>query len=231
MLTSKSKLAVISRPSCGTTVWLVPDPIDADRPRRWGSETALLDDGEARRRLVEATARCIVARGSTRITVQEVAKEAAVARSTVYRYFANRDDLLVGVLLTDMNPAIGHLVASLPRPDDAASSIVELVTRPLEIIDCNELIEAMFSEESGWLVMSLEASAEPIIDTFHRHLGPLLQRWQDDGQIHADLDLRETTRCINTVALLMLAPPWADRPDDAKRDFVGQYLVRALVVR
>ena len=183
----------------------------------------------ARRRLVEATTRCLVRRGSARITVQDVAKEAAVARSTVYRYFANRDELLLGVLLAGIDTAIGDIVQSLPHPEDAAHSLVELIMRPHELVKDNELTDAMFSEESDWLVMSLEVRAEPVVETYHRHLGPLLDRWQADGQLHADLDLRETTRWINTVGLLLLGPPWVGRTDDAKRTFVNQYLVRALV--
>ena len=197
--------------------------------RRWGAETALLDDEEARRRLVDATRRCLIRRGSARITVQEVAKEAAVARSTVYRYFANRDELLLGVLLAGIDTAIGAIVRSLPHPEDAAHSLVELVMRPLELVKDNQLTDAMFSDDSGWMVMALEVSSEAVVDTYHRNLGPLIERWQADGQLHADLDPRETTRWINAVALLLMAPPWVNRSDDAKRLFLDQYLVRALV--
>ena len=43
-----------------------------DAPRRWGTESALSDDDEARRRLVAATTRCRSGRGSLRITVEDL---------------------------------------------------------------------------------------------------------------------------------------------------------------
>jgi AcrR family transcriptional regulator len=200
-----------------------------DASRRWGAETALLDDDEARRRLVDATRRCLIRRGSARITVQEVAKEAAVARSTVYRYFANRDELLLGVLLAGIDTAISAIVVSLPHPEDASHSLVELVMRPLELVKDNQLTDAMFADDGGWVVMALEVSSEAVVETYHRHLGPLIEQWLADGQLHADLDPLETTRWINAVALLLMASPWVSRTDEEKRLFVKQYLVRALV--
>jgi AcrR family transcriptional regulator len=66
----------------------------------------LLDEHEARRRLLEATSRCIVRRGNAQIRMAEVADEAGVARSTVYRYFRTRDDLILDLLLSRMDSAL-----------------------------------------------------------------------------------------------------------------------------
>jgi TetR/AcrR family transcriptional regulator len=203
--------------------------VDRGGARRWGTASALLDDDEARRRLISATTRCIAARGTARITVEEVAREAGVARSTVYRYFKTRDDLVLGVVLERLDTGMARVVASHPQPDDAARSIVDLVMRSVGRVYGDEVNEALFSADSRWLVTSLEVGSAPVVDQLYRHLGPLLERWQADGQLHSDLDLRETTRWMNAVALLLLAPPWLDRSARAKRTFLQQYLVRALV--
>src|SRR3954454_15463018 len=68
-------------------------------PRRWGSRSALSDEDDARTRLIEATTRCIVRRGNADIRMAEVADEAFVTRSTLYRYFASREELLQHVLV------------------------------------------------------------------------------------------------------------------------------------
>jgi TetR/AcrR family transcriptional regulator len=79
-------------------------------------------------------------------------------------------------------------------------------------------------------VVALELESRPLSDSSYRHFGPLLERWQAEGQLHADLDLRDTVRWIGTVSLMLLTPLWRDRPDAAKREFLHRYLVRALVV-
>ncbi|MGF7238657.1 MAG: TetR/AcrR family transcriptional regulator [Frankia sp.] len=213
---------------------VAPAPSDGETAKRgarwWGSETALLDDDEARRRLVAATARCIVRRGSARLPIDDIAAEAGVSRSTVYRYFKTRDDLILGVLLSRIDLAMEHLVHSLPHPDDAALAIPDLILNSVDLIGGDEVNVALYSEDSRSLVTALEMTSEPIVDGIHRYVGPLLEGWQADGQLRSDLDIRETVRWLNTVALLLLAPPWSGRSRDAMRTFLERYLVRALVV-
>lgn len=189
----------------------------------------MFEEQETRRRLVAATSRCIVRQGSARIRVGDVADEAGVARSTVYRYFQTRGDLILGVLLSRIDAALEYVVQSLPHPDDAVRSIPELILEPLRMVKGNALNEALFSPDSRPLVTALELGSEPIVDAFERHYGPLFASWKEDGQVHDDLDSRETMRWVNAVALVLLAPPWVERTSSAKREFLHQYLVRALV--
>lgn len=191
---------------------------------------ALLDDEEARRRLVTATTRCIARRGNSRIRVEDVATEAGVSRSTVYRYFKTREDLILGVLLSRVDAGMELVVQALRHPDDAARSIPDLILACNALVRDNELNQALLSPDGRSIVTSAELTSEPIIDGIHRHVGPLLEQWQASGQLQDDLDLRETTRWITTVGLvLLLTPPWLERSTGAKRTFLDRYLVRALV--
>jgi TetR/AcrR family transcriptional regulator len=198
-------------------------------PRRWGEDQAILDDDEARRRLIEAAGRCIVRRGDAQFRVAEVADEAGVARSTVYRYFATREDLLIGLMVTRTDVALAKVVWSLPHPEDAARSIPELILEPIGLVDGNPLNEALFSPASRPFISALELSSEALVDAPLRQFGPLFDRWKSDGQLHAELDVRETVRWMNAVSLVLLAPPWRERSRAAKQEFLAFYLVRALL--
>ncbi|HNM84345.1 MAG TPA: helix-turn-helix domain-containing protein [Mycobacterium sp.] len=189
----------------------------------------MLDDEAARRRLLEAASRCISRRGNTQVRMAEVAEEAGVVRSTLYRYFANRDELLLGLLIMRTDIAIAALVSSLWQPEDAAQSIPELILGPVNLVQGNPLNEALFAPESTASTSALESGAESVIDVLLRHFGPLLQNWQTSGQLHADLDQRETVRWMQSAWLYLLSPAWRPRSAEDKRRFVEQYLVRALV--
>jgi AcrR family transcriptional regulator len=67
---------------------------DAMRKAPWGGLPPPGDDSEARRRLIDATRRCIERFGPERVTLGDVAEEAGVTRPTVYRYFNTGEDLL-----------------------------------------------------------------------------------------------------------------------------------------
>lgn len=197
--------------------------------RRWGDDRAILDDEEARRRILEAAGRCIVHRGNTQFRMGEVADEAGVSRSTVYRYFPGRDDVLLGLILKRVDHALGELVRSLAAPDDPVRSVPEMVLARVESVDGDPLNEALFAAESTAVASALEKGSEPIVETLLRHYQPLLDRWKSAGRLHADLDARSVVQWLHATTLFLLAPSWRYRTAADKRQFVEQFVVRALV--
>ncbi len=195
------------------------------------SRVSRVRNGDTRGALIEAASTCIVRRGNARISMSEVAEEAGVARSTLYRHFPGRAEMVVGVLLSRVDAALRTVVAGLADPDDAAGSIPEIVLGPLAMVEGSPLNEALFSPTSEGYVTEVELGSEPLVDAMVARIGPLLEKWQAGGQLYADLDVRETVRWINAVALVLLAPPWRRRSEAEKREFLDQYLVRALVPR
>jgi TetR/AcrR family transcriptional regulator len=197
--------------------------------RRWGGEVALLNEAQARARLLDAAGRCIVRTGSAQIRMADVATEAEVSRSTLYRYFPTRGDLIVGLFLTKVDKALASIVTGLAEPDRAAMSLPDLVLKPLTFIEGSAVNEVLFSPENLDLVASLELRSDQLHEARYRHFGPLLQRWQADGQLQPDLSVRDVVRWLETVSLIVLSPPWRDRSPAQLHDFVVRHVVRALI--
>lgn len=197
--------------------------------RRWGGDRAILDDDEARGLLLDAARRCIVRRGNAQIRMAEVADEAGVSRSTLYRYFPGRDDVLLGLMLTRVDNALGVLVGSLRHPDDPTRCLPEMVLVPALSVEGDPLNEALFAAESTAVATALEMGSQPIVEVLLKHYQPLLQRWQAAGRVYADLDPGATVQWLHTTTLFLLAPSWRHRSAADKRQFVEQFVVRALV--
>jgi TetR/AcrR family transcriptional regulator len=197
--------------------------------RRWGDDRAILDDEEARRRILDAAGRCIVRRGNTQFRMGEVSDEAGVSRSTVYRYFPGRDEVLLGLMLMRVDNALGDLVRSLPAPDDPVRSVPEMILARVESVNGNPLNEAMFAAESTAVATALEKGSAPIVEPLLRHYGPLLDRWKLAGRLYDDLDPRSVVQWLHSTTLFLLAPSWRYRKAADKREFVEQFVVRALV--
>jgi AcrR family transcriptional regulator len=90
------------------------------RPYRMGRRAELVD--ETRQRITEATVRLHTTIGPAHTSIAGVAEEAGVTRLTVYRHFADLDELF--------EACQAHWVAHNPRPDVSAwTAIPDLPAR------------------------------------------------------------------------------------------------------
>jgi AcrR family transcriptional regulator len=95
------------------------------RRTAWGGEGKPGTDEEARRRLVEATQRCIERRGVEHTSLADVAAEAGVTRQTVYRYFENGQALIHGALVLAEGGIVDRFVSHVAKWDDPSDRILE----------------------------------------------------------------------------------------------------------
>ncbi len=97
--------------------------------------------------IVDAARRCYLSRGISATGMKDVAECAGVARSTVYRYFPGRDDLLVATIKSEMeqlNVRLRKRLARYPRPAD---QVVEGMIAAIKEIPRRPLLRAVFVSE------------------------------------------------------------------------------------
>ncbi|MGI8329725.1 TetR/AcrR family transcriptional regulator [Actinomadura scrupuli] len=101
------------------------------RTHGWRGDPPRTDD-EARRRIIEATTRCVDRYGPVKTGLTDVAGELGVTRATVYRYFRNLDELLKATSLAAAGEFLDRLVAHVAGLDDAADILVEVLAFAIE---------------------------------------------------------------------------------------------------
>src|SRR6202048_663756 len=89
------------------------------------AESATTDD--ARERIVAAAERCINRHGIRKTTMDDVASEVGLSRPNVYRYFADRDDLLIELITRHARALLDRARKSISRQSDLPDQIVETV--------------------------------------------------------------------------------------------------------
>jgi AcrR family transcriptional regulator len=87
--------------------------------------TASASTDDARERILAAAERCIDRHGIRKTTMDDVASEVGLSRPSVYRYFADRDDLLVELITRHARALIDRTHKSTSRQSGLPDRIVE----------------------------------------------------------------------------------------------------------
>src|ERR1700737_93475 len=97
-------------------------------PRRSPSQpTAPTSTDDARERILAAAERCIDRHGIRKNTMDDVACEVGLSRPSVYRYFADRDDLLIELITRHARALLDRARKSIARQSSLPDQIVESV--------------------------------------------------------------------------------------------------------
>src|ERR1700693_1402374 len=95
-------------------------------PRRSPSQpTAPTSADDARERIVAAAERCIERHGIRKTTMDDVASEVGLSRPSVYRYFADRDDLLVELIMRHARAINARAQKSISRQGSLQDQVIE----------------------------------------------------------------------------------------------------------
>ena len=93
--------------------------------RSRGQPTAPARAYDARERILAAAERCIDRHGIRKTTMDDIACEIGLSRPSVYRHFADRDDLLIVLISRHGRALVERAGKSIPHQGSLADQIVE----------------------------------------------------------------------------------------------------------
>jgi AcrR family transcriptional regulator len=131
---------------------------------------------EPRDRVLAAVVRCAGRVGLGRITVEEVAREAGVARASVYRWFPGGRDQLIDEGVTW---EVGRFLTRIRDAVDDATDVATRLERGLvfahRAIEDHEVLQHLLRTEPSGVLPQLRAVAPLVIAVIRGELEPLLE--------------------------------------------------------
>lgn len=95
--------------------------------------------------IVAAAKRCYLAEGISATGMKEVAASAGIARSTLYRYFPGRDDLLVATIKEEMVEVNARIRSKLAAFSSPADQVVEGLIVAIKEVPRRPLLRVVFA--------------------------------------------------------------------------------------
>jgi AcrR family transcriptional regulator len=113
--------------------------------------------------ILGAARRCYLDLGFSGTGMKEVAAAAGVARSTVYRYFSRRDDLLVATVKREMEALNQQIRGKLAGYDNPADQLVEGFILAIKTIPRRPLLRAVFASDEDSRARRVVWSSDVIV--------------------------------------------------------------------
>jgi len=141
-----------------------------------------------RERLLDAAEGCLEQFGAQKTSMEDVARAAGMSRATVYRYFENRDALLLGVASRQASALAAEAISYLSRYDTISDWMVEgllftlreLPRRPVFA----SLVTSLDSRSSGNLLLG----STGLIQIGVNVLGPVFANAKEQGLLRDEIE-------------------------------------------
>ncbi|WP_102144146.1 TetR/AcrR family transcriptional regulator [Mycobacterium hubeiense] len=182
----------------------------------------------ATRAILDAAVAEFERHGFRRVALEDVARRAGVSRTTIYRRFANRDELVAAVIERENAALFADIAAELKQAGPQANYYVEAFTLSIVKFRRHRVLDRMISDDPGF-VMQLA----------HQHWPAAIERMADALRVifpprfaerigeQAVNELADTILRYAAMALLLPSAQPLETADDI-RAFAAQHFLPSL---
>jgi AcrR family transcriptional regulator len=127
-----------------------------------GAFAAVSVIGSPEDRVLDAAAQLMRTYGLKRWSMEDVAEHAAIGRTSVYRAFSTRDELVHAVLARELRSSIGQIVAAAARCGAVEDGVIEGAIAGLGVLR-SSLVEQLLRTDPSTVLPFLTTRAGPLI--------------------------------------------------------------------
>lgn len=180
--------------------------------------------------IIVAAKQCYLADGISATGMRDVADCAGVARSTLYRYFPGRDDLLVATIKLEMEQLNTEIMSALAGYEQASDFVVEGLVLAIREIPRRPLLRAIFTSEEDSRARRVIWSSDIIVEFGEELMAHVIRPAQAAGLLQDAVGPEMLVEWVYRLLLSFLTLPsnWI-KSDDELRTTLHALLVPVLL--
>lgn len=159
------------------------------------------------RQILDAAKHCYLNDGISKTGMREVADQAGIARSTLYRYFPSRDDVLVAVVKREMKLADNSIRRKLIKFHSAEDIMVEGIILAMKTIPRQPLLKAVFASDEDSRARRIIWNSTVIVDYGSALLANVIRPAQAKGLLQDTVRPEILVEWVYRVLLSFLTLP------------------------
>lgn len=157
--------------------------------------------------ILRAAKQCYLSEGIAKTGMREVASAAGVARSTLYRYFPSRDDVLVATIKLEMEAANVGISKRLQKFSEPADIIVEGLIMAIKEILRRPLLKAVFASDEDAVARRAIWNSDIIVSFGEELMDSVVQPALDAGLLNTEVRPEILVEWVYRVLLSFLTLP------------------------
>ena len=179
-------------------------------------------------RALNAASECFRQQGVRQTNMGDVAKAAKMARSTLYKYFKDRDELVVSVIEREALQLADEILPQLQKYDSIETMMVESILIALEKIEANATLSTILKMDtsSNQLLLATDRLFKLCIETAR----PGLEKMRSEGGLKKEVKIDQLVDWVLRILISFLTiPSDAVATRAKKRSLLNAMLIPALV--
>jgi AcrR family transcriptional regulator len=183
-----------------------------------------------RARLLVAAESCFDRYGIAKTTMDDVARAGGVSRATVYRYFPDREALVVASVVRRARLNIPSAHKHMAKFSTFAEKLVEGLVYNIRRGQHDQVVQLLVGGQPA-LAARILGGKEIAHELTYELWEPILAAAQEHGEMRPELDLRETSAWLARVTLMMVAQEASQRLEtEALRRELRTFVLPAFAV-
>ena len=184
-----------------------------------------------REEILKAAESCFEYFGFRKTTVEDIAKSAGISRTTVYRFFKDRDALLSALVDKHNADLVSATLRHIEQYSRFEDILVEGVLFQLEWGSKDLFMRLLVSPEYIDIANPMIIGSDAAMDRAKPLWEPLIAAGQERGEVRADLDVSDGCRWIVLVSVIAFSRKDL-LPDDTEglRSWVREFVLPAFVI-
>ncbi len=177
-------------------------------------------------RALNAAVQCFHEKGVNKTNMEDVAKGANMARSTLYRYFKDRDELVISVIEREAFGLMDEILPKLQKCLSLKDYLVEGILMGLDGIENNAILRSLVEGESSHHLL---LATERLTAIGVKALEPALENYKQNGVLRDNLEIEQVNDWIlRLIVSLLTLPSRVVATRAKKRSLIQNMLLPAL---
>jgi AcrR family transcriptional regulator len=187
------------------------------------------DSNQTRARILEVAASLLARFTVSKLTMEDVARAAGIARQTIYKHFSGKDDLLTELFVQQMEQNQYPILRKL-KDQPSPEALLRLFMTELDLARSYALFNEVLDPAVGPRMAELVFSSEKMTAARESFWVPLLEQYEAAGVLRPGLDHRAVVRWITYQEFWLLTHPTVLCDNDKQlTEYIREFVIAALV--